>query len=153
MKARLVAVGSLMVFAGLAVAHAAALSRGEDYVGWLLVLDHFFDLAAVLILFAIGVATGRMVLERMGLPLDQPLEALTFGTAVGFGILATGILGLGLAGVMYTPVVVTWIVGWGLASRRHIADLPALGSRAVALLRREGGPSIPAALALAVFLV
>lgn len=153
MKARLGAVGSLVVLAGLAVAHAAALSRGEDYAGWLLVLDHLFDLAAVLILFAIGVATGRMVLERMGLPLDQPLEALTFGTAVGFSILATGILGLGLAGVMYTPVVVAWIVGWGLASHRHIADLPALGSRAVAFLRREGGPSIPAALALVVFLV
>ena len=144
---------SIAAFAGLAIAHAAVGSRGEDFSGWLVVLDHLFALAMVLTLFAIGVATGRMVLERMGLPLDQPLEALVFGTTLGFGILATGILALGMTGVMYTPLVMAWIVGWGFVSRRHMTDLPALVSRATAFVRREGGSPVPAAGALVVFFV
>ncbi len=59
-----------MAVAGLAMAHAAVGARGDDYVGWLLVLDHLFALATVGALFAVGLAAGRLVLDRLGLPLD-----------------------------------------------------------------------------------
>ncbi|HSG49718.1 MAG TPA: hypothetical protein VLA43_17985, partial [Longimicrobiales bacterium] len=127
-----------LVAAGLTAAHAAALRAGADDTGPLLPLDHLFDLVLVLALFQLGTALGQRLLRWAGLDLGDPLDVLAFSTAVGLGVLATLVLGLGLVGGLHAwPMVGVMVVAAAVAWR-ELGTLPELLTRIPASMRASG---------------
>jgi hypothetical protein len=64
---------------------------------------------------------GRFALRRLGLAAVDPLLGLMFSLAIGLGILAYGVLALGLVGWLTPPAVFAWVaLGSALAWRESI---------------------------------
>ncbi|MCZ6917543.1 MAG: hypothetical protein O7I93_12260, partial [Gemmatimonadetes bacterium] len=150
----------VLLSSGMVAGHLASLARGDEATGPLLIVNHLFDLTIVLGMLALAGAVGRLALRRAGVDLEQPLEALTFGIAIGMGIIAAGVLLLGLVRALYTPVLMAWLGTLALVARREVVGLGALLRRAAGSLRRQAaGEPIAAVVALtalgvvAVFLV
>jgi hypothetical protein len=144
----------VVLASGMVAGHVAYLARGDDATGPLLVVNHLFDLTIVLGMLALASAVGRLALRKAGVRLEQPLEALTFGVAIGMGIIAAGILLLGLMRAMYTPVLMAWLGALAFAARRELADLGRLLRSAAGSLRRQAGEeAIAAGVALTVLCV
>ena len=97
-----------------------------------LLLEHAATVAAVAALLALSAGTGVRLLDRLRWRLDEPLEDLVAGTAVGAGVLATLLLALGLtAGLGPLP-----LVALGLA----VVALAWPGLRALGPLVRAAAP-------------
>lgn len=124
---------------GLVLAHLEVLSRGPEYAGPLLVLDHLFDAALAGVLLAVAVASGRFALRRVGLEPGDPLDGLLHSAVVGSGVLALLVLVAGLLGALAPAVLFSLVLGVAAVARREVAELPVLCSRALARIRRDAG--------------
>ncbi len=90
------------------------------------------DLFLFLLTAWAATAAGRAVLRRLRLPGDvTPLERNLFGLALGLGLLAYGMLALGLAHALYP------LAGWGLP-----AALALVGGPEHARMARETGAAV-----------
>src|SRR6266540_2513430 len=125
----------LVAVGGLVVAHVLLANRGDDYTGFLLILDHLFSLALVLGLFAIAAGVGGRLVKAGGLRIDAPLEALLFWTAVGLGALATALICVGLIFGVGPAVLFLVLAGAAFIGRNEVRELPSLVSDALASLR------------------
>ena len=70
------AVAGIAVVGGLALAHLEVLTRGPDYSGPLLVLDHLFDLGLAVVVMALSCAAGLAFLRRSDLAPEGAAERL-----------------------------------------------------------------------------
>lgn len=103
----------LLSAAALVGSHLYVRFHGLSYRGPLLVVDHLFDLSLALALLAVCAGVGRLVLRRCEATFDQPLEDLSFSTALGSGILAASILVCGALSALRAPVLVVLLLSWG----------------------------------------
>ncbi len=145
---------ALAVAAALTAAHVSAIQRGADVVGVLLVLDNLFNVTLVAALLAVCIGPGLMLLRRLGLGNEPPLDALVFGAGIGAGVVGTLILLLGLLGGLYPILLLAVLVATAWVARREVAELPALAREAASQVRRgmEGLlPLLLAALGVLVF--
>ena len=98
---RLLAPGLVgLIGAASFVAHLTVAPNRWSATGPLLVLDHLFNLLAVVTLLVICAAVGWKVLSRIGLQFQEGGEALTFAIAVGCGMVGTVLLGIGALGLL-----------------------------------------------------
>lgn len=97
-----------------------------DVTGLALVLRHLMDVGAVAALLAVCTAVGLEVLARLRVRYDAPLEGLLFGLSLGAGVVATLLLGLGLAGLLggaVPPLAVLVCAGIGARQWRVLPGL------------------------------
>jgi hypothetical protein len=122
-----------LMVAGITTAHVHVVQQGPDYTGLLLILDHLFDLIAVLGLVAICAGLGSFAFHLLNVELGDPLDDLIFATAVGAGIVATALLIVGLLGGFERWIIGAVIFLAAALSWRQLIQLPrslgaALGS-------------------------
>ncbi|GMR10985.1 MAG: hypothetical protein BMS9Abin28_1809 [Anaerolineae bacterium] len=88
--------------------------RSIDAVGTRAIVDAFFALGLAGLILYCGRGLGRFLLRRIHIVTADPLLALIFSLALGLGVLAYGVLALGLAGMLSPPTVFLWlaIAGW-----------------------------------------
>jgi hypothetical protein len=124
-------VGLLLLAVVLAHLHVAA--RGMRYHSPLMILDHVYVILIVALLLGLCSAVGSRAMRRWTFGLDQPLERLSFTTAVGAGVVATGILACGLAGRL--DATIPFLFACGIFARREVLSLPSLARNVVGQLR------------------
>lgn len=139
---------ALAVAAGLIAAHVSASQRGADVAGVLLVLDHLFNVTLVAAFLAVLFGPGLMLLRRLGLGNEPPLDVLVFGVGLGAGLVGTLILLLGLLGGFYPSLLLVLLLAMAWLSRREVAELPALAVEAAAQVRRGMDGLLPLLLTL-----
>jgi hypothetical protein len=129
----------ILFLVGIAVvAHYRVTGQGMTYTGPLLILDHLFLLALVMTLAVVTASVGREALVRLKIGADdRALERLVFATALGFGIIATSILVLGLLSALSTLTVWLVLIVLALLAYRSISEIPSLIRRACAQLSQH----------------
>lgn len=151
--------GAALAFGGLLGAHVHAERRGLAYSGPVLVLDHLFDAAMALGVLAVCFAAGRLALRRLSPSIDRPLEVLLFGTAVGVGIVAVGVLVLGIAGALRPTALLLLLLAFAVAARRELRELPEVIARGLRAARERcdapvlGAPAVVVLALVAIFLL
>ena len=110
-----------------------------DVTGLALVLRHLMDLGAVAALLAVCTTVGLEVLARIRVRYDAPLEALLFGLSLGAGVVATVLLGLGLAGLLGGPAATLAVLVCAGIGVRQWRMLPGLLLGALRALVGSGG--------------
>ncbi|MDX1488618.1 MAG: hypothetical protein R3268_10490, partial [Acidiferrobacterales bacterium] len=122
--------GPVLAFAALTGVHVYVGAQGTDYSGFLLFLDHLFDITIVLILLALCAAVGKLLLTRYHYEFDRPLETLLFSVAIGCGVTATAILILGFLASLQAPTLTALLLFFAVVSRKELLSLPGLGAQA-----------------------
>ena len=117
--------------------HAHVVTKGDAYVGTLLILDHLFNVALTVGLFALCAAVGLYLLALFRFTFEEALEALLFSVAIGCGALAVSILVVGflfvLQGITLAGITALWI----LVARKQIVLLRDLVCQAAADFRTQ----------------
>ncbi len=72
-------------------------------------LDAFFALGLLALVLSVAAGTGYRLLRRFSLPLS-PSEMTVFGVPLGLGIVAYGVLALGLFGWLNAAALAGWLV-------------------------------------------
>ena len=72
-----------------------------DYIGLPLILQHALDIFLVGLLVWIIAGVGRMVLFHTRMLPDEPIDALLFSIAIGFGVIGNLLLLLGLTATLH----------------------------------------------------
>jgi 4-amino-4-deoxy-L-arabinose transferase-like glycosyltransferase len=85
--------------------------RDLEAGGLLAIRDAALSLSHWLMFLLVAVALGLWLQRRISPPDMQDLEKLLYGFALGLGLLAYLVLGLGLAGVMYPALIAGVTVG------------------------------------------
>ncbi len=88
--------------------------RSIDAVGTRAIVDALFALGLAGLILYSGRGLGRFLLRRIHIVATDPLLALVISLAIGLGVLAYGVLALGLAGWLSPPTVFLWLSlsGW-----------------------------------------
>jgi hypothetical protein len=86
-------------------------------------LDTFFALGLLLIVWLLAVSLGCKVQGWLRLERPDRLEKILFALPLGLGILAYGILALGLLGLLYPPVVLLWLILAGTVAWKELHEL------------------------------
>jgi hypothetical protein len=97
-----------------------------DYIGLPLIFKHVLDIFSVGLLVWIGAGVGRLVLFHTKMLPDEPIDALLFSIAVGFGVIGNMLLLLGLTAVLCRfAVFFLFLFLIGLAGHQgpHISSL------------------------------
>ena len=97
-----------------------------DYDGLSLILKHVLDIFSVGLLVWIAAGVGRLVLFHTRMLPDDPLDALLFTIAVGFGVIGNLMLLLGLTATLHKLVIFfIFLFLSGIASHqgRHLSSL------------------------------
>lgn len=84
--------------------------RPMDYVGPRALLDTGFTLVLILFIAVIASGIGVKVLNLLKLNFLMNLEYAVFGVAIGFGVIAYGVMALGLAGLLFPIYIMAWIL-------------------------------------------
>jgi hypothetical protein len=126
-----------LVIACLISAHIYVNAQGPNYAGFLLILDHLFDLGIVLILLAVCAGVGKRLLASCRCTFDKPLETLIFSVAIGCGTVSTVLLVIGfLAGLQ--PITLTVVLMFlALLAMSDILSLPRLFAHATLELKER----------------
>jgi hypothetical protein len=111
---------SLGIVISLISAHLYVVAQRGNYVGPLIIADHFFNIGLVAALLTLCAAVGLRLLERFRLTVDTPLESLLFSVAIGSSAVAVSILILGLLSVLQPTTLASVMVLWVLFARREI---------------------------------
>ncbi|MFH1906346.1 MAG: glycosyltransferase family 39 protein [Chloroflexota bacterium] len=123
---------TILILAGLTAAlvlsRLAFPERGMDYKGPRAVLDAAFAVWLTLAILFIAASVGRKVLRRLKVELSQ-LETYIFGTALGLGITAYGVLALGLTHLLTPTAVILWVSASGLLGLSEWANIVQDGSQ------------------------
>jgi hypothetical protein len=131
------AIVAMLIVAVPTAAHLHVMQRGGDYTGLLLVLDHAFTIAAVLLLLSLCFALGRSVLHVLGALPKRPIDSLVFSAAVGVGLIATLLLAVGLLGGLQRVTIGILLLAIGGASWAGFAKIPESLSAVAASLKVE----------------
>lgn len=99
---------------GLLLMRLLVPERSIDAVGVRAIVDAFFALGLAGLILYCGRGLGQLILRRIQIGTADPLLALVISLALGLGVLAYGVLALGLAGRLSPPTVFLWlaIAGW-----------------------------------------
>ncbi len=96
----------------LTTVHIHVTAQRAEYVGFLLVFDHLFNLGLVLALLLLCSAVGLWTLKSFGVEFDTPLEALLFSLPIGCGAISTSVLILGffsLKPILLAALIALWM--------------------------------------------
>ena len=108
----------------------------------------------VLALLALCAGVGRFALTQCRVTLNQPLEALSFSTALGAGLVATSILVCGLLSALEAPVLGLLVLVWAFLARKELGALPSLCAQSWSVLRtRTGVVGLSIAGAIGLFMI
>lgn len=133
--------GAAAVLALIAGHRLAAARVSPTYVGWLLPVEHLYELAVACGLLALCAAVGDLALDRCGLLEAAGEERWFVAVAAGLGLVGTCFLALGAVGGLRPVPAALVVAGLAWVARRRLARLPAeLGSGARslrALIRRH----------------
>jgi len=107
--------------------------RPVDYVGPRAFLDAGFALGLVSLVMIVAGGLGRKVLCWLSVESLNGPERVLFGLPIGLGIVAYGVLALGLAGVLSHWTILAWLVAGGVLGAREwgevISGLPSVFGR------------------------
>lgn len=81
------------------------------------------DLAFILSFLIVSWALGKKVFSRAGVCLEDPCGEIAFSSAAGLGILAYGVLALGLAGLFFREVILGMLLVAAALTYGEIKDL------------------------------
>lgn len=104
-----------MLFALVWVALRALLPIRElETTGLLTLLDELFALIFLLWVSTLALTLGSACLRYLRLNLTSPLEAGIFGLAIGLGIIASGVMALGMVGILSKETIMIWLFLLGI---------------------------------------
>ena len=104
-------------------AHFQVARAGDDYTGPLAILDRIFDLTLAGALGAASFCVGRAISRALSLTFLSLAEEISISVMLGTGALASGVLGLGLAGLLKPLPVAVLIIGIVGLSYRELPRL------------------------------
>jgi hypothetical protein len=136
-KRRYVLSLSLGLVVSLISAHLYVVARGPNYAGFLLVLDHLFDLGIVLMLLALCAGVGKRLLASCRCIFDGPLETLVFSAATGCGTVSTVLLIIGFLSGLQPITLTVVLMLLALLARSDILSIPRLVSHATLELKER----------------
>lgn len=84
--------------------------RSTDYKGPRALLDSFFALGLLASILLLAGALGKRVQRWLRFQSQTSLEQALFSLAIGLGILAYGVLALGLVGLLHPLAVALWLI-------------------------------------------
>jgi hypothetical protein len=93
--------------------------RPMDYVGPRALLDAAFALGLLGLTLLVAGGIGRKVQRWLKLEGETRLEQAVFGLAIGLGVLAYGVLALGLVGSLRPWTILLWVVLAGVWALRE----------------------------------
>lgn len=96
--------------------------------GWRASADAFFALGLLALVLAVAAGAGIRALRRFRLDLP-PLELAVFGVPLGLGIMAYGVLALGLLGWLNAPALASWLIVLMAVSWREWRHIPQFSFR------------------------
>ena len=106
-----------------AVLRLAFPERGMADRGPLALMDSLFALGLLALILLLGLALGLKILRWLRLPGLSQLEKALFSIPLGLGVLAFGVLFLGLAGLLRTEALLIWLLLAGLAAWRELGQV------------------------------
>lgn len=103
-----------------------AAAQGPDAVrtGVPLVIDHFFDIVAVVTLLCLCAAVGQLILRWTGVHREDAVERLALAVGLGAGLLSTLMLVLGLTGLLRPAPIAGLLATLAWLARHEIRALP-----------------------------
>lgn len=108
---RLTQVIAFLSFAGiLAITRWLSLEHSPESVGLVALLEAFFSLSLLGLILILAAGLGRKLLRYFHLEDLTTLELAVFTVPVGLGVLAYGILALGLIGHLRLETLVGWLL-------------------------------------------
>lgn len=119
---RRVTVVVILFATGLAGMRIVFPERPMDYVGPRALLDSAFALSLLALMLLLAAGLGLKVLRWLKLDDLTPLEKGVFALPLGLGIIAYGVLTLGLVGLLRPWAILGWLVLAAAWSRREWAD-------------------------------
>jgi hypothetical protein len=117
----LAVLGGLTV-AGVVVGHGITAQLAADLVSPLAITTHLYAVLLVGGLIWLAAGVGSAALRWLGLPVVSRLEGWVFALALGFGIIAYAMLGLGLVGLLLLPSIVVALAVLALLARRDLVS-------------------------------
>jgi hypothetical protein len=112
-------------------------AQGPNYAGFLLILDHLFNLSIVLILLAVCAAVGKRLLESCRFTFDRPLETLLFSAAIGCGAVSTVLLVIGFLSGLQPITLTVALMFLAFLARSDIVTLPRVLAHAIFALKER----------------
>jgi hypothetical protein len=100
--------------------------KNLDVNGLVVICKHALDLLSVSLFVWIVAGVGRLVLFHTRMLPDEPLDALLFSIAVGFGIIGNLILFIGLTATLHRFVIFflfLFLLGIAAYQGRHLSNL------------------------------
>ena len=122
----------LLVVAILITAHVYVNRQGLSYSGFLLIIDHLYNLFLAISLLFICTCLGFSLLSRLRNLFAEPLEILLFSSVIGIGFLSGIILGIGLVSLLKPQVIGLALLCVALLTRQSIKEV-------LILIRAAGG--------------
>lgn len=111
--------------------------RSMEYVGPRALLDAGFALGLLGMVLLVAGGLGRKVQRWLGLEGVTRLERAVFGLPIGLGILAYGVLVLGLVGLLWTWTILLWLVLVGVWTWREWPPIARGPWKCLSMCRRE----------------
>ena len=108
---------------GLLITRLLVPERSIDAVGPRAIVDALFALGLVGLILYCGRGLGQFILRRLQIGTADPLLALVISLALGLGVLAYGVLALGLAGRLSSTTVFLWLTISGLFAWRETVTM------------------------------
>lgn len=99
--------------------------RPMDYAGPRALLDTVFVLGLLGVVLLLAGGLGVKVLRGCRASDLAPLEKIIFALPIGLGVIAYGVMALGLAGMMHPWTIFLWLIFVGIWTRREWASIVA----------------------------
>jgi hypothetical protein len=115
-----VVVGSLALI--VAVLRWFFPERPLDYTGPLALLDMVFALALLVLMLLLAVGMGLKLLHKLSLSDLTFSEQMLFSMPIGFGVIAYGVLVLGLIGLLQPWAVLLWLIFIGIWTAKEWSE-------------------------------
>jgi len=117
-----------VLLAGAAVAtvvvgHAIASARPVHKATPLVIFSHLYAVVLVAGLLALAISLGRAVLRRSRVEGGSRIEHGLFLVAIGLGLIATGVAGLGLAQLLSVPALALLVCALAFLARHQLVAL------------------------------
>jgi hypothetical protein len=107
-----VVVGSLALL--VAVLRWFLPERPLDYTGPRALLDAIFALVLLILILLLAIGLGLKLLRKMKVDDLRSSEQILFGMPIGLGIIAYGVLVLGLVGLLQPWAILLWLIFIGI---------------------------------------
>ncbi|HMK07593.1 MAG TPA: glycosyltransferase family 39 protein, partial [Anaerolineales bacterium] len=109
--------GPLLLAGGLGMMRLVSPERGLEATGPRALLDAAFAIGLLWAVLYTARGVGRLILRRLSLGSIDPTLGMVFAVAAGVGVLAYGVLALGLLGLLRTGFIFAFLyaalfVGW-----------------------------------------